>query len=132
MEEMNVGGVKVEMTASQQFIAASKNEKTITLKSGRTVVMRRPSRLDQLEFKKCLSGAWDQKTSQMNPLYASALMPCEFIGKIDESVIPCPTDEAECKALYARFDDDEWEEIMSAFVDFTSTKGTELKNSQRT
>ena len=128
-QELNVGGVKVEINPASAPVAVPKptqNVFEVTDARGRVITLKRPSPLANLDFAEAAG------SEKINVLYLAEIAHLKFVAAIDGNVVPTPSTKGELRALYQRLDDDGNEAaITGVHKYFTSgnAEDTTLKNS---
>lgn len=91
-----MSGAKVTLTPSEQIIKSSAKAIRVTDTLGRTLQLKKPNPLANLDFAKAAG------TDKLNVLYLAEVAHLKFVTAIDEVPVATPTTEAELRALYQR------------------------------
>lgn len=127
-----VGGAKVTINPSDQPAAkpaASAKDFTVTDALGRTIRLKKPGPLANLDFAKAAG------SDKLNVLYLAEVAHLKFVAAIDDQPVATPSTEGELRALYMRLGDEGNECAMHgvaehfAGVAVAEQQGQELKNS---
>ncbi len=124
---MSNEGAKMELTPTQELVAAAKKDHTTTDARGRTFLLRKPGPLAQFRLVEMLGG----ETSQ-NQVYVGMVLPLTYIAAMNGEPVTMRT-KRELEALIALLDDDGIEAVHGAvaehFGKIDATEGKEqLKN----
>lgn len=127
-----VGGAKVTINPSDQPAAkpaAAVKDFTVTDALGRTIRLKKPGPLANLDFAKAAG------SDRLNVLYLAEVAHLKFVAAIDDQPVATPSTEGELRALYQRLGDEGNECAMRgvaehfAGVIVAEQQGQELKNS---
>lgn len=105
-EQLNVGGVKVEITPTAQVSSTATKEVVVTDSDGRSITLRKPGVLLQYRIVEALGA------SAMNQAYMSMVLPLIYISAIDDSPVAFPATKGEVEALIKRLDEHGVEAVM--------------------
>lgn len=133
-KELETGGVKVKVkaTASTEGTASAKFKATaaaieVTDSLGRTIKVKKPSPLGNLDFAKAAG------SDKINVLYLSEVSHLKYVCEIDGVQVLTPRTDGELRALYQRLGEDGNAAAMAAviehFYNAQSNEEEELKNS---
>jgi predicted ATPase len=103
--------VNMDETPSAQLVAEAKKRATVTDKTGREIVLEKPSVLMQMRFIKAMGEA------ASNQAYMSIATPVTCVREIDGLPVSFPTSEREFEALLQRLDEAGMEAVMTGFVE---------------
>jgi hypothetical protein len=123
-----VGDVNVTLNPSQQVVKAALKDVTVVDALGRSIRLKKPSPLANLDFKRALGA------NHENVLYLVEVMPLAYVVSLDGEVVVTPSTDTELRALYQRLGDEGNDAIRPAvFENFIQAdqvaKEAELKNS---
>ena len=98
------GGATVTIsTPSEQIVKAAAKTFEVTDDLGRTITLKKPSPLANLDFAKA---AGSGSGGEVNAIYLSEVFHLKFVAAIDGATIVTPGTEAELRALYGRLGDE--------------------------
>jgi hypothetical protein len=112
---------------SVQIVKAAAKTFEVVDDLGRTITLKKPAPLANLDFAKAAGGA------DINQLYLAEVAHLKFVSAIDGEPVPTPGTDAELRALYARLGDEGNEAaqlgVYRNFIPQTAEAGdAELKN----
>lgn len=104
-KEMQTGGatVKIDTTPSEQIVKAAAKTFEVTDELGRTITLKKPSPLANLDFAKA---AGSGSGGEVNQVYLAEVYHLKFVAAIDGAPIITPGTEGELRALYSRMGDE--------------------------
>jgi hypothetical protein len=88
--------VNLTINPSEQIVKSASKEFQVTDSLGRTITIKKPNPLANLDFAKAAGG------EKLNMLYLSEVAHLKFVAAIDDQVVACPSTEGELRALYQR------------------------------
>ncbi len=91
---------KASPTPSAQMIRMSLAPVDVTDETGKTITLKKPMGLDNLNFAKAAG------KGGLNELYLAEVAHLKYVKAIDGEIVPCPATEAELNALYVRLGDE--------------------------
>jgi len=97
--------VKLEVTASQELVNASKSEATVTDAKGREILLKKPGTLAQFRLVEMMG------ESAKNVVYMNMVLPLIFVASIDGDAVTKST-KAQIEALIQRLDDEGVEAVV--------------------
>ena len=135
-QELNVGGVKVEINPASTPVAVPKptqNVFEVTDARGRVITLKKPGILANLDFSKAIGKGADTPDG-FNKLYLMEVVHLKYVNAIDGSTVPTPSSEGELRALLVRLDDDGNDAVKAGVYDHflkdqVAAAESELKNS---
>jgi hypothetical protein len=131
-QEMQTGGatVKIETTPSEQIVRAAAKTFDVQDALGRTITLKKPSPLANLDFAKA---AGSGNGGEVNQVYLAEVFHLKFVAALDGTPIATPGTEGELRALYSRLGDEGNEAAQAGayehFMQGVATSEGALKNS---
>ncbi|WP_045736804.1 hypothetical protein [Xanthomonas sp. MUS 060] len=128
-KSVEIGGAKVTINPSEQIVKAASKDVTVTDSLGRTIRLKKPNPLANLDFAKAAG------SERVNMLYLAEVAHLKFVAAIDDQPVATPSTEGELRALYLRLGDEGNEAAMNGIAaNFVSaavaqSSEDELKNS---
>ena len=102
--QTTVGGATVTIdTPSAQIVKAAAKTFDVTDGLGRTITLKKPSPLANLDFAKA---AGSGSGGEVNQIYLAEIFHLKFVAAIDGSPLVTPGSEGELRALYSRLGDE--------------------------
>lgn len=127
---MSAGGATVTLdTPSAQIVKAAAKSFDVTDEQGRTITLKKPSPLANLDFAKA---AGSGSGGEVNQIYLAEIFHLKFIAAIDGTPVVTPNSEGELRALYGRLGDEGNEAAQTGvFAHFMNAQPTtgDVKNS---
>ncbi|MDY7525487.1 hypothetical protein [Sphingomonas sp. 10B4] len=98
------GGATVTLdTPSAQIVKAAAKSFDVTDDRGRTITLKKPSPLANLDFAKA---AGSGSGGEVNQIYLAEIFHLKFVAAIDGNPVVTPGSEGELRALYGRLGDE--------------------------